>query len=755
PGWVDRLAATRGRAQVDVARSTLAGVPLDGELSLRSADGAQALATLKLAAAGNTLNVDGRLSATRNGAADRWTLALSAPALQPLAPLWRMGPSPAGENSLGGTLSVNASVAGRWPALATQGRIEANALKLGNTSVQRAQARWQVDSKTDSAADAAVDVQAMLTQLAFSQALFKGTPPIESAQLQVQGTMRSHSVELRAQTQALPPAWTEAFQPRPAGTAPAGVPPPGARSVAVFSAKGGTIAAPARGAASPWAGWRGRVQQLELRSSVENTAPWLRTRDVDVEFQWANGPLRVAVQPGRADILGAALRWSRIAWQGASGTQPAQIDAQAELDPVPVAPLLARVRPDFGWGGDLAVVGHLTLRSAPTFSADVVLERQHGDLAVTDETGNIQALGLTDLRVSLNAQDGVWSFTQGLAGKTLGVAAGAVVARTSPTASWPSADTPIQGVLEVQVANLGTWGPWVPAGWRLNGALRTSASIGGRFGAPEYTGEMRGNGIGVRNFLLGVNVSDGDVAIALQGTTARIERFSARAGSGSVTLSGDAALGAAPKARLSLKAEKFQLLGRIDRRIVTSGQAQLQLDADTLALDGKFAIDEGLIDFTRSDAPRLSDDVVVVRRKGPEPAEPTAPEASPAPGHTVRLNIDVALGEQLRLRGRGIDTGLRGELHITSPGNRLAINGTVQAVDGTYAAYGQKLTIERGLITFNGPAENPRLDIEATRPNSDVRVGVLVSGTALNPRVRLFSEPEMSDTDKLSYLVLG
>ena len=60
---------------------------------------------------------------------------------------------------------------------------------------------------------------------------------------------------------------------------------------------------------------------------------------------------------------------------------------------------------------------------------------------------------------------------------------------------------------------------------------------------------------------------------------------------------------------------------------------------------------------------------------------------------------------------------MRGALHITSPGNRLAIGGTVQAVEGTYAAYAQKLQIDRGQIIFNGPPENPRLDIEATRPN--------------------------------------
>jgi translocation and assembly module TamB len=121
----------------------------------------------------------------------------------------------------------------------------------------------------------------------------------------------------------------------------------------------------------------------------------------------------------------------------------------------------------------------------------------------------------------------------------------------------------------------------------------------------------------------------------------------------------------------------------------------------------------------------------------------------------VALNLNVTLGERLRLRGRGLDTGLRGELHITSPGGRLAVNGTVRTADGTYAAYGQKLSIDRGLISFNGPVGDPRLDIEATRPNLDVRVGVAVSGSATNPRVRLFSQPELSEIDKLSWLVMG
>lgn len=751
---VDRLSALRGRASANIGNSMLAGVPLAGSVDVRNTASGTVTATMRLKAGSNRIDADGRIAAGRQGAGDQWDIDIAAPALAQLAPLWKLGAVSSGETALSGMLNGKGQLKGRWPLVTTQGQLDAKDLRVGQTRVQAAQARWQVDSKSGSSADAVVDLSASVSQVSFSQALFKGTPPIDTAQLTLTGTMRSHRIELHGDTHALPPAWTEALQSRrtsaPAAAASAPSPMDRNRSLAHFIAQGGAFEAPA--AKGHWTGWRGTVQLLEVRSADTAISPLLHTQDVSGEVQFADGPMRVLVQPGRATLAGASLRWQRIAWQAGVGGRPAQIDAQAELDPLPLAPFLQRAQPDFGWGGDLTVIGHLKLKSAPVFTADIVLERQAGDLSVTDESGKTQLLGLTDMRLGLDVHDGVWSFTQGLAGKTLGVAAGAFIARTSPQATWPAPDAPVQGVLEVQVANLGTWGPWVPAGWRLNGALRISAGIGGKFGAPEYTGEMRGNGLGVRNFIEGVNVSDGEVAIALQGPTARIDKFTAKAGNGTVALEGNASLGAEPKAVLRLRADKFQLLGRVDRRIVTTGQAQLELDKRNLVLDGKFGIDEGLFDFTRSDAPGLSSDVQVVRK-----AEQEAPSTSakPAPEHTLKLNVDVALGEQLRLRGRGIDTGLRGDLHISSPNNRLAIHGTVRAVDGTYAAYSQKLTIDRGLITFIGVPGNPRLDIEATRPNLDVRVGVQVSGTALNPRIRLFSEPEMSEIDKLSWLVLG
>jgi translocation and assembly module TamB len=218
---------------------------------------------------------------------------------------------------------------------------------------------------------------------------------------------------------------------------------------------------------------------------------------------------------------------------------------------------------------------------------------------------------------------------------------------------------------------------------------------------------------------------------------------------------------------LRLRADRFQVLGRVDRRIAASGNAQLDLDTKRIGFEGRFAVDDGLIDFSRSEAPTLGEDVHVVRRR-PTPAPPAGtPEAAlarrtaappPPPSaaaRTLALDLHVDMGQRLHIRGRGLDANLRGELHLTSPGGRLAVAGTVYTVDGTYQAYAQKLAIDRGQLVFSGPIDNPRLDVEATRPNLDVRVGVAVTGTALSPRVRLFSEPNMTDMEKLSWLLLG
>jgi hypothetical protein len=89
-------------------------------------------------------------------------------------------------------------------------------------------------------------------------------------------------------------------------------------------------------------------------------------------------------------------------------------------------------------------------------------------------------------------------------------------------------------------------------------------------------------------------------------------------------------------------------------------------------------------------------------------------------------------------------------------GKKLRATGQVRVVDGSYMAYGAKLSVKRGRLKFNdGPVNNPALDILALRDVGTVRAGVKVTGTAEFPEVNLFSQPALPKKDILGYIFLG
>ena len=93
---------------------------------------------------------------------------------------------------------------------------------------------------------------------------------------------------------------------------------------------------------------------------------------------------------------------------------------------------------------------------------------------------------------------------------------------------------------------------------------------------------------------------------------------------------------------------------------------------------------------------------------------------------------------------------LRGGTHAPYTGN-----GKLSLREGRYKAYGQNLEIERGQLIFNGPLDNPQLDVRAVRRTTDVVAGIQLTGTPTQLRSNLFSEPSLGDAETLSYLLTG
>lgn len=851
--WPEHRLERTGRAEADAQRlarltgdatlrldagSNLLGVAVRADSRWTRATGAEPLRFEGQAeAAGNRLRAEGSIdpavwAAGPAGAgtalnpspdgADRLQLAIEADALDALRPWWQaLSPGQsAAEPAPGGRVRLELAASGHWPRVRAEGRLQADALRWGRSSVTRAEGRLRAGAQAG---------EPILVELTVQSARHAGQT-LDRGRLRLDGSLADHRLEAEVLARAVPPAalrllgtaepqarpderslwtvsgrggWAEAdAAPAASGPAPAG------RPAATGALRAGPQTRPSErpttaGLHPALAAWldgrptRWTMQALQARvaptraggagpaavsaaggaSPAALPAEWLGAEAesvlVDVPGRGADGSpatgstasaaaaWALRLGPGALRSAAATVRWDRLAWQQSLPGRAGAFEADARLEPVAIAPLLQRLQPGFGWGGDLIIGGRLEARSgddpARDLRLDLRVDRQGGDLFVQD--GSLrQPLGLSDLHLAARARDGVWNLDLGAVGSRLGRLVGQATLPSAADSPWPGADSPLRGRIVTQVADLGVWGAWVPTGWRLGGQLRGEVDLGGTLAQRRFEGELRGDALSVRNPLQGVAVTDGLLRIRLRGDRAEIETAQARAGGGTIAITGGTALvPGAPVTDLVVVADRFQLLGRVDRRILASGRGRVQLGPRLLAVDGRFQVDEGLIDFSRRDAPTLSDDVVIDGEAPPdETGEASAGSGSAAdPRMQLALDLQIDLGERLRVRGRGLDAGLRGLLRITSPGNKLALNGTVRAVDGTYAAYGQRLAITRGNVVFSGAADNPRLDIQATRPNLDVVVGVSIVGPVAAPRVRLFSEPEMSETEKLSWLVLG
>ena len=732
------LRALRGDARLQLRESRLAGVPLQATATLRSGERATQVDTT-LSASGNRLSV--HLATGARAADDDWRAELHAPRLAALAPLSRLVPGSARWLPTAGSLDASATAEGAWPALRTAGELHARGVRRAAFQVARMDVHWSASTSR---------VDAPLTLSVSARGLAQGERRIDQLEAELAGTLSQHRLRWRATSPLRPPAWTDAVL-------TSGKAPP----------RGGILRLDAAGGWSPSSGrggtWQGHITGLRAAPPGEGSTAWAAARRIDARFSMdADGRLAEAsLSPGEIQLLGATLRWTQasLVVPRTAGTPP-RLSLDAELAPLAISPWLARWQPHFGWGGDLRIGGRMTIRSAAAFDAEVTFQRAGGDLTITDENGT-RRLGLTALSVGLSAHGGTWRFTQSIIGSQLGELAGTQVVRTSPAAHWPAPDAPLQGTARLRIGDLAAWGAWLPPGWRLEGQLLANAAISGRFGAPQYTGAISGAHIGVRNLLEGVHLHDGTMSVRLSGTEARIEQLVFKGGDGTLRIEGGVAFGDSPRVQLQATARRFQALGRLDRRIVVSGNADLRMQARQLVLRGRFVVDEGLIDVSQESVRQLDDDVLVVNRPTGDGAKPAvaspASSGEPTPGLLGRADVALVidLGDDLKLRGRGLDTELAGQLRVTTPDGELQVHGTVRTTSGTYTAYGQNLAIERGIVTFSGDVSTPRLDILAVRQDVDVRVGVAVQGGAVNPRVRLFSEPEMSEIDKLSWLVMG
>ncbi|SEF29321.1 translocation/assembly module TamB domain-containing protein [Variovorax sp. NFACC27] len=357
-------------------------------------------------------------------------------------------------------------------------------------------------------------------------------------------------------------------------------------------------------------------------------------------------------------------------------------------------------------------------------------------------------------------------------------------------------DAPLGGTIKATLPNLGVWSMLAPPGWRIAGTLDASATLSGNRAVPRWNGTLGADKLALRAPVEGLDLRDGRLRATLTGERVEITEFTLKGGAGSsariggqsgnrsttaseartdggtLSATGDLswgpATGSATGIRMALQGQlrALRVLVRTDRQVTLSGDLQAKLDNGQFTVRGKLKTDRAVIILPDETAPSLGSDVVVrSAAKDREAAEAAQRESARADAQAAKpqtakppdVAVEFDLGDDFAVQGRGITTRLEGNLEIrsTSLNAPPRITGEVKTVKGQYRAYGQQLDVETGIARFNGPFDNPALDILAIRPNLSQRAGVQITGTAQSPRVKLYSEPALSDAETLSWVILG
>lgn len=203
------------------------------------------------------------------------------------------------------------------------------------------------------------------------------------------------------------------------------------------------------------------------------------------------------------------------------------------------------------------------------------------------------------------------------------------------------------------------------------------------------------------------------------------------------------------RGKVNVLLDHYPIMQRTDRFAMLSGQVSVDAALPSIVVDGKVTADAGWASVDiKGTAPTLDSDVIVVR-KGEE--APVAKQSA----LDLLLNFTVDLGPRFYIVGFGLDAGLVGAITIKQAHNELSAEGQFNTRGGAIEAYGQRLQIRRGRIAFQGDISNPVLDIEALRRNLEVEAGLRVVGNARNPKITLVSYPDVSEVEKLSWLIMG
>lgn len=278
-----------------------------------------------------------------------------------------------------------------------------------------------------------------------------------------------------------------------------------------------------------------------------------------------------------------------------------------------------------------------------------------------------------------------------------------------------------------------------------SGNISANVNLRGSFKNPQLTGriDLKDASLQMEDWPNGIERGNG--AILLSGNTARLNSITAQTGGGKLTLDGTVGYRGSTL-NYDLRAKGQQIRTRYAGASVTA-DAALTMSGTT----ERSAL-RGSVTITRVGYSQQSDLGAILTATSP----PAAP-ASPNLASRTRLNIHVVtspgarfqtdLAEQLSAT---VDLNVLGNLQIPGMVGRADVNS------GALIFFGNKYTVNRGVITFYNPnAIQPVLDIDLQTQAQGVSINLGVSGPIDNLKLSYHSDPPLQFDDIVGLLTTG
>lgn len=412
--------------------------------------------------------------------------------------------------------------------------------------------------------------------------------------------------------------------------------------------------------------------------------------------------------------------------------------------------------------GTLELGGDWDVKAAKQLTGSLQITREKGDWVLPGEFPF--SLGLEQLQVTSQVNNGNLTGELVVKGKHIGTTQASIAfPLTLSGAGWGGLlDTAIAGKLALKMDDISRIGALFGGNIKSGGQLDLQAKLSGTIKKPLFFGNIHGTNLTFGLMDQGLQLQQGQLDAHFDRTSLHIDTFNFTSPfvpnprdnllakvnipnkPGKLDITGTIGL-VGNDSRVKIKLDHLPLALKSQHWIIASGNGQASFNGKILKLNSNITADAGFLIRPPNNRPQLADDIVI---------------SGQSPQTTQKFNISldsiIDLGKQFYVRAAGFEGQLNGALHLkTNDQNKLTATGTIATDQAKYLAYGQQLTVERGIVNFNGPLDDPGLSILAMRKGLAIEAGIEISGSVRRPAIRLVSTPNVSDAEKLSWIVFG